>query len=135
MIRFSLKSEIAQQATSKIKSLKSFYLNLQKTRASGALHRDFYPTFVTFDDVLNPKSVKQVDPDNLFLTFGTGYNVKSITIEIVDENMSVGKLESLLPWINNKPNAQLDDNSALNSAAEFKYANSLNVAEFIRKQV
>jgi len=61
--------------------------------------RRLYPLLVTFDDVNDPKTVKKVDPDDLAATFGPGYRLKSITIEITDEPVTRGKVEKVLGWI------------------------------------
>lgn len=49
-----------------------------------------YPMMVTFDDIKNPKSVKQVDPDDLAASFGEGYAIKRITIELTDDPVTIG---------------------------------------------
>lgn len=51
------------------------------------------PLLVTFDDINDPASVKEVNPNNLAATFGTGYALKSITLEITDEPVIVGEVE------------------------------------------
>lgn len=58
-----------------------------------------YPMLVTFSDVNNPASVKLVDPNDLAATFGAGYALKSITLEITDEPVTTGKVESVLGWL------------------------------------
>ncbi len=60
-----------------------------------------YPLLVTFTDVNDPKSVKKMAPDNLAATFGPGVSLKRITLEITDEPVTVGKIESVLGWWNN----------------------------------
>ncbi len=57
------------------------------------------PMLVTFDDLNDPKSVKQVEPANLAATFGAGYALKSVTLEIVDEPVTAGEVEKVLGWI------------------------------------
>jgi hypothetical protein len=58
-----------------------------------------YPLLVTFTDIKDPKSVKQVDPTNLAASFGPGYALKSITLEITDEKVTEGEVEKVLGWI------------------------------------
>jgi hypothetical protein len=53
-----------------------------------------YPLLVTFTDVNEPKSVKLVDPANLAASFG-------ITLEITDDPVTEGKVESVLGWTPN----------------------------------
>jgi hypothetical protein len=59
-----------------------------------------YPRFVTFDDINDPKTVKLVDPENLAATFGAGYALKGMVLEITDEPVTEGVVERLIPWIN-----------------------------------
>lgn len=63
--------------------------------------RKVYPLLVTFSDINAPMSVKKVAPDDLAATFGAGYSLKSITLEITDEPVTKGKVETVLGWINN----------------------------------
>ncbi|MBC8035622.1 MAG: hypothetical protein H7X89_00165 [Rhizobiales bacterium] len=58
-----------------------------------------YPSLVTFTDINDPKSAKEVDPNNLAATFGAGYSLKSITLEITDEAATDGVVQEILPWI------------------------------------
>ncbi len=58
-----------------------------------------YPLMVTFDDIKDPASVKKVDPDNLAATFGPGYSLKSVTLEITDEPVTRGEVEKVLGWL------------------------------------
>ena len=75
-----------------------------------------YPFLVTFGDINNPKTVQNVEPDNLAATFGPGVSLKRITLEITDEPVTEGKVESVLGWLNSvnrlvepKPGALLKD--------------------------
>ncbi len=58
--------------------------------------RKVYPLLVTFEDVKDPKTVKKVDPDNLAASFGEGYRLKAITLDITDESVSKGKIDNIL---------------------------------------
>lgn len=75
--------------------------------------RQAYPLLVTFDDINDPASVREVDPNDLDATFGcskearkaaglTGtqkcYSLKSITLEITDEPVTEGEVEKVLGW-------------------------------------
>ncbi len=61
-----------------------------------------YPTLITFINLNDPKSVKLLDPADLAATFGEGYNLKSITLEITDEDVTTGQIEQLLKWLSQK---------------------------------
>lgn len=61
--------------------------------------RDAYPRLVTFANVNAPQSVGRVDPDNLAASFGPGYRLVSITLEITDEPITEGRMEEVLGWL------------------------------------
>ncbi len=63
------------------------------------LGTDMYPMLVTFGNLSDPKSVKEVKPYDLAATFGSGYSLKSITLEITDEPVTEGVVEKVIPWI------------------------------------
>jgi len=71
-----------------------------KLRGTRDVPREQYPLLVTFDNINDPESVKQVNPDNLANNFGPGFVLKSIKLEITDEPVTTGSVEKLLPWIN-----------------------------------
>ena len=59
---------------------------------------DNWSYFVTFGDPLDPKSMIRVDPDNLAATFGKGYAMKGMTVQITDAPVTRG-IERTLPWV------------------------------------
>jgi hypothetical protein len=69
-----------------------------------------YPLLVTFTDINDPKSVLEVKPDNLAASFGVGYSLKSITLEITDEPVTEGKVEGVLGWLDKYYDKLLDGN-------------------------
>lgn len=75
------------------------YGALARKREMIVLPPKLYPLLVTFDDLKVPASVKQVDPDNLAAAFGEGYALTSIALEIVDEPVTRGEVEKVLPWL------------------------------------
>jgi len=77
------------------------YRKMQRLRVRREVPREMYPLLVTFDDINDPKTVKRVDPDNLEATFGAGYRLKSITLEITDEPVTKGRVEKVLGWLGN----------------------------------
>ncbi len=72
---------------------------LERASGTASVSHSMYPTLVTFDDPSDPKSVRQVGPNNLAATFGSGVSLKGITLEITKERVTDGKIESVLPWI------------------------------------
>ncbi len=108
-----------------------FYGRLVGQRGlSGPLPRGAYPRFVTFDDLSEPATVKLVDPDDLAATFGPGYALKSVTLEITSEAIDFGRVEVLLPWINDYYNKRLDGQRFGNGDAPNQIANSLSAGVF-----
>jgi hypothetical protein len=58
-----------------------------------------YPMLVMFTDLSDPKSVKEVKPDDLAASFGEGVALQSMTLEITDEDVAVDVVEKVLPWL------------------------------------
>ena len=58
----------------------------------------YYPMMVRFGDPANPETVEEVDPANLAASFGKGYAIRKITVEITDEPVTRG-MRQRLPWI------------------------------------
>ena len=56
------------------------------------------PSLVRFRDIADPKSVEQVDPANLAKSFGPGVRLKSLTVQVTDEPVTVG-IEKKLAWL------------------------------------
>ena len=72
---------------------------LESLRESRDITQSQYiPMLVTFDDINDPRSVKLVDPNDLAATFGAGFRLKTIRLEITDEKVSQGKVATILPW-------------------------------------
>jgi hypothetical protein len=69
--------------------------NIRETRA---IPPALYPQLVTFTDINDPASVKLVDPNNLAATFGPGFALKGMKLEITDEKVTEGKIERVLTW-------------------------------------
>lgn len=101
------------------------FAEIEKTRGIKPVSEEFYPLLVTFEDINDPASVKEVDPDNLAATFGAGYSLESITLEITDEPVTEGKVEEVMGWLKShqgrlKPTTK-------------RYADQLTVAEQLYK--
>jgi len=110
--------------------LREFYSAVASTREVQNVPPKLYPLLVTFSDLNDPMSVKKVDPANLAETFGAGYNLKSITLEITDEPVTEGKVEKLLGWIDNYYDTLLDGNTIHTIKAPNRLANSLASGSF-----
>jgi hypothetical protein len=62
-----------------------------------------YPRLVMFKDVNDPASVQLVDPSNLAATFGPGFALKGIKLEMTDEPVTRGGIEKVLSWLGPYP--------------------------------
>lgn len=68
------------------------------SKFSAEVPREAYPLLVTFTDINDPNTVRQVDPDDLGATFGPGVSLKRITLDITDSEVT-NKAARALPWI------------------------------------
>jgi hypothetical protein len=57
--------------------------------------RSAYPMLVTFKDIADPASVKRVDPGDMSTSFGKGYRIKAITVQVTDEQVTTGVQDRL----------------------------------------
>jgi hypothetical protein len=60
---------------------------------------DVMPMLVTFDDITKPETVQEVDPGYLKAVFGEGVWLRAATLEITEEPVTEGRVESALPWL------------------------------------
>lgn len=89
-----------------------------------------YPMLVTFDDIADPLSVRLVDPTDLAASFGQGVRLKSVTLEVTDEAVTVGRVEGVLGWLARISPYQLDGKRNETIQAENRLANSLSAGWF-----
>jgi hypothetical protein len=89
-----------------------------------------FPKFATFTDITDPRSVKEVDPANLGTTFGAGYSLKSVTLEITDEAVTKGKIENVLGWVQDHFDGRLDGNRYGTIKSLNPFANSVSSGAF-----
>jgi hypothetical protein len=73
---------------------------------------DNYPYFIRFKDAADPKSVEQVDPEDLAKSFGPGVKLKSLTVQMTDEPVTVG-IEKRFSWWNYYRNRHFDGTSTV----------------------
>lgn len=57
------------------------------------------PLLVTFGDLSDPASVMRVDPADLALSFGAGFALREITLEVTDDAVTEGQLAEVIPCI------------------------------------
>ena len=58
------------------------------------------PILVTFKDITDSTSIARVDPDDLAASFGTGYRLKAMTVQVTGEPVTVG-IGERLGWLDN----------------------------------
>ena len=105
-------------------------MRISRLRGSRRITPDDLPDLVTFVDINDPKSVIEVDPDNLQATLGQGITWNEITFESTDEPITKG-IRTKLPWIEAyfQENLRLDgSNHGFNKGL----ANTLDWADFDR---
>ena len=88
---------------------------------------DHTPFFVLFRDTADPASVERVDPDNLVKSFGAGFKLRGIFVEITDDPVTTGIVERL-PWLPLNKGKYLDGKTLHDSQL---LANSLGSGDFL----
>jgi len=73
--------------------------DVKDEKLAAELRFDNLPILVTFTNLENPKSIKRVEPDNLQGTFGPGVRLLSVTLEVTDEHVTRGQVQTLAGWI------------------------------------
>ncbi|WP_420409685.1 hypothetical protein [Hoeflea sp.] len=110
-----------------LEQIKTVAASRGETREIPSAHR---PLLVTFADIDDPASVTRVDPDDLTAHFGPGYALSSITLAIIDEKVTQGRVEAVLGWWEAYENRQLDGDRYTKLSAPNRLANSLNRLDF-----
>lgn len=100
-----------------------------ENNAKGELPRGRYPRLVIFQDEDDPTSVTEVDPGDLEATFGAGYKLKRVGIEITDERVTE-HIRMRLAWLPEYYDRMLDGNRLNTIEAKNRLANSLSQNSF-----
>lgn len=58
-----------------------------------------WPTFVTFDDVNDPTSIRLIKGSDLSSVFGVGYSIKGISIQTGFDLRQDQEITSIFPWL------------------------------------
>ena len=90
------------------------------------------PLLVTFDDILRPETVREVDPDFPAATIGDGVRLKSMTLAIVGESVGPGTIKATLPWLSDFPEPPLQSGKIIGMPKTF--AQTLRHGAFIRRE-
>ncbi len=94
------------------------------------VRRQRWPQMVTFADIADPLSVQLVDPDDLAATFGTGFALRKVTVQVTDEPVTLGRVEPVLSWLGDIVPNLLDGNTIHTIRATNRLANSLSPYNF-----
>ena len=89
-----------------------------------------YPMLVSFADINDPKTVFEVDPSDLAASFGEGFALKLMILQVTDEAVTKGSVEPYLPWLRNIWPNRLDGQRYGNRESKLKLANSLSSGNF-----
>ncbi len=90
----------------------------------------FYPMLVRFTDIVDPKSVARVNPDDLSASFGKGVKLSRITVERTNDAVTTG-IEERLAKIGLKENHSLDND--FTKTTNPTLAQSLGYNDFFRR--
>lgn len=89
---------------------------------------DPVPMLVRFRDIADPKTVEQVDPDDLAKSFGPGVRLRRITVQLTDEPVTKG-IEKRLGWLGKYPEPSLDPS---HSPTDFSPSATIHHGDFRR---
>jgi hypothetical protein len=89
-----------------------------------------WPMLVTFADITDPASVAQVDATNLAATFGAGFALTGVTVEVTEEAVTEGVVRGLLGWLDEIWPSRLDGQRYGSIESKFPFANSLSSGAF-----
>jgi hypothetical protein len=107
-------------------SLLAYVSKIARMRGAHEITTNDLPDLVTFADINNPKSVIEVDPNDLQATLGAGISWNEMTLEITDEPITKG-IELKLTWIPAYHQGMLDGERY---SARTTLANTLSTADF-----
>jgi len=63
---------------------------------------EWYPKFVFFNDINNPRTVSGARARDLERDFGPGVKLKSITLEMTEEAVTRGIVDKYIPWLDER---------------------------------
>lgn len=80
--------------------VKQIFSIIEALKGVGKVPLKDAPLLVTFGDLSDPASVMRVDPADLAATFGAGFALREITLEITDDAVTDGVVEGVLGCLN-----------------------------------
>lgn len=110
---------------------------MERFRGTRDLAKQEYPMMVTFDDIHFPETMKLVDPENLSVSFGPGYQLGRVSLTITDEEQTFGRVEEILSCIHG---SRVDPSLNSGRTETMRYPNNsprgygtVTVGQFIRR--
>ncbi len=110
-------------------SILDYTSKISRMRGAHEIAADDLPDLVTFADTKDPKSVIEIDPNDLKATLGAGVSWNEITLESTDEPVTKG-IELKLPWIPAYYETMLDGDKLHYIGAKATLPNTLSTADF-----
>jgi hypothetical protein len=107
----------------------NYISQIARMRGAHEIGPDDLPNLVTFTDINDPKTVIEIDPNDLQATLGADISWNEITFEITDDPITKG-IELKLPWIPAYRNTMLDGDPLQHIGAGATLANTLSTADF-----
>jgi hypothetical protein len=99
---------------------------LARVRGGRRITPDDLPDLVTFAEIDDPKTVIEVDPNNLPATLGANVSWNEITLEFTDDPITIG-IKANLPWLPAYRHRMLDGGEYRDNHT---FANALNAVDF-----
>lgn len=82
---------------------KQFTRDLSNSSAKRDVNLDYDDLrAVYFSDINDPNTAYKVDLKDLAATFGEGYSLNALTLELTDETFDTTRIEQVIPWISNR---------------------------------
>lgn len=70
-----------------------------------------YPVFVTFDNIQDPTSIKKLDAGDLTSSFGEGYRIRAVTVQITTDEVVTTGIHKRLEWLDERNQKRFDPKS------------------------
>lgn len=95
-------------------------------KAAFSLPRSDFPTFVRFRDIQDPRTIEEIDPDNLAV-LGPNIDLRGIHIQVTSDPVTEG-IERRFPWWNAFKSRHFDGSQAILEGKGVKQYSSLSFA-------
>lgn len=134
IVQNALKKQVAMSSDKKVTNIGQFYSILQNLPMEANVLPKHYPTFVTFENLENPLSVRILDTKMLDQQFSTGVSLNKITVQICNETVTKNKVRAILDWLPENIYLRLDGRLQKDQTTENPTANALAVLDFERHE-